>query len=90
MNNEMLHDAVKSILLNEWDPIGIGEFEEANDEYDAYIEPICKLIAEGKSAIEIQHYLRFITDSMCLDADGATEQAIAERLASVSVPADPS
>jgi hypothetical protein len=36
----MLHETVKTILLNEWDPIGISEFEEANDEHNAYVTPI--------------------------------------------------
>jgi hypothetical protein len=84
MDNKMLYDAVKSILLNEWDPIGISEFEEANDEYDAYITPICKMIAEGQSIVSIREYLRFATDSMCLDADETTEQIIAERLSSIT------
>lgn len=85
INQDKLYNAVKSVLLNEWDPIGISEFEEANDEYDAYITPICKMIIERKGIVEIRMYLRLATDAMCLDNDEAIEQEIAEKLASMSV-----
>lgn len=86
MDKTMLHETVKSILLNEWDPIGINEFEEANDEYDAYVAPICHMIAEGKSVSEFHRFLCSAIDAMGLDGDGQSEQVIAEKLAAL-VPA---
>ncbi|MDU6412119.1 MAG: hypothetical protein E6560_14300 [Yersiniaceae bacterium] len=83
MNNEMLYKAVKSILLNEWDPIGINEFEEAHDEYDAYIPPICNMLAQRKSTAEIYTYLRWAIDAMGLDGDEVAERAVAEKLATL-------
>jgi hypothetical protein len=34
MSSEL--EAIKGLLLHEWDPIGVSEFPEASDEYDAY------------------------------------------------------
>lgn len=83
MDSKMLHQTVKSILLKDWDPIGIGEFEEAHDEYDAYIAPVCTMIIEGKSDCEIYNYLRSVVDAMCLEGDEEAEQAVAEKLAAL-------
>lgn len=83
MDSKMLNETVKYILLNEWDPIGINEFEEAYDEYDAYVLPICKMITEGKGVSEIREYLRWATNSMCVDVNEEEEQAVAEKLGSL-------
>nr|WP_159466308.1 hypothetical protein [Scandinavium goeteborgense] len=85
MNNATLQEAIKSVLLKEWDPIGINEFDEANDEYDAYVVPLCHMVAEKKSNAEFYTFLRSVIESMGLDGDEQTEQAIAEKLASLSV-----
>lgn len=85
MNNTTLQKTVKSILLNEWDPIGINEFDEANDEYDAYIVPLCHMVAEKKSAVEFYTFLLSVIEAMGLDGDEKTERAIAEKLAALSV-----
>ena len=86
MDKTMLHETVKSILLNEWDSIGINEFEEATDEYDAYVALICHMIAEGKSVFEFHRFLCSAIDAMGLDGDGQSEQVLAEKLAAL-VPA---
>jgi len=38
--------AIRRILLDEWDPIGIGSTEEADDEYDNYIPAIYLMMQE--------------------------------------------
>ncbi|MFJ3455723.1 hypothetical protein ACIPMZ_01965 [Scandinavium goeteborgense] len=85
MISTTLQETIKSILLKEWDPIGINEFDEANDEYDAYVVPLCHMVAEKKSTVEFYTFLRSVIESMGLDGDEQAEQAIAEKLASLSV-----
>lgn len=53
----MLYRKIQNILLKEWDPIGIQEIPEAQDEYDSYIGSIYNLINSRKSASEIFEYL---------------------------------
>jgi hypothetical protein len=31
-------------LLKEWDPIGVGQIPEAQDEYDSYVPDVYKLL----------------------------------------------
>ena len=34
------HDGIRRILLNDWDPIGVADIAEAQDEYDSYVGKI--------------------------------------------------
>jgi len=34
------HDAIRRVLLHDWDPISVVEVAEAQDEYDSYIGKI--------------------------------------------------
>jgi hypothetical protein len=48
-----LQDAVREILLREWDPIGIGREDAAKNEYDTYVTKICALIAQRQSVEDV-------------------------------------
>ena len=51
-----LTNAVRKILLREWDPCGVGG-GGPDDEYDDYVLPVAQLVMDGKSASEIADYL---------------------------------
>jgi len=85
--NSHLHDAqflqqkIKNVLLKEWDPIGIGDSPEAQDEYDAYIAFVYKLIIQRKPEHEIFDYLWWAeTDCMGLIGDKQKTLAIVHKL----------
>ncbi|EKS6643260.1 hypothetical protein QCD58_002047 [Enterobacter hormaechei] len=81
MNNRILYEQVRAILLNEWDPIGICDLVEAKDEYDAYIQPICELLYAGKGVEDIYYYLHWVaTEYMYLDGDSDLDHRVAEKL----------
>ena len=44
MTKNSLFLLVQKVLLTKWDPIGIGNLEEAVNEYDAYIGHILEII----------------------------------------------
>jgi hypothetical protein len=49
---------VRKILLEEWDPIGVRDVEEAQDEYDRYVgEVFVMLMDNGASEQAIAAYL---------------------------------
>jgi hypothetical protein len=35
------------VLINEWDPIGVGDVPQTQNKYDSYIPVIYRLISEG-------------------------------------------
>lgn len=72
---------VKRILLKEWDPIGISEIPEADDEYDAYVQHVSGMIQEHKTVEEIYAYLRWIeVERICLDGDDEHTRKVANKL----------
>lgn len=51
------HRAIREILMKEWDPIGVSDVPEAQDEYDSYIPHIYGLLIHHKTEQEIFRYL---------------------------------
>lgn len=49
--------AVRRILLEEWDPIGVRGFPQAADEYDLYIDGVYRLLASGASPKAVAEHL---------------------------------
>jgi hypothetical protein len=79
-------NAVRDVLLVEWDPIGIRDVPQAADEYDGYAPPIVRMLAIGTSAAELSGYLLEIeTDALGLEGDSARARQVAERLLSISL-----
>ena len=50
----------KIILMNEWDPLDVGDNPHLEDEYDAYIPRILKIVAEGTTVEAIADGLKNI------------------------------
>ncbi len=76
------HDAIRRILLKEWDPIGVNEIEEAQDEYNSYVGAIYKLLIDRKAKHEIFDYLWWVeTEHMGLTGNRQMTEHIAARLA---------
>jgi hypothetical protein len=65
--------SIRTLLLDEWDPIGVKDQPAAQDEYDQYLPPILALLERGALADDIEQYLG---DVVGLDMGLAT---VAER-----------
>jgi len=44
-----LYQLVRELLWREWDPIGVNELSSADDEYDAYVPPLVRMLLDGAS-----------------------------------------
>jgi hypothetical protein len=53
-------NAIREILLREWDPIGISYIPQAQDEYDSYIPHIYSQIIHNESEQALYDNLRDI------------------------------
>ncbi len=53
-------DAVRQVLLRDWDPIGVSQFLEAEDEYDSYVWPVCSLLIANGTRQQIADYLYWV------------------------------
>ena len=82
---QFLWNEIQRILLRDWDPIGIQDIPEAQDEYDSYISSIYKLIQAKKSESELFECLWWIeTENMGLSGNRKHTRTIANKLFKLS------
>ena len=73
--------AVAELLHREWDPIGVQDIPEAQDEYHAYVGPVCSRLIRHAPAREIAEYLWWVkTDQMGLPGNHPRTLAVADQL----------
>jgi len=48
---------IRSVLLNDWDPVGIGDNPNLSDEYDGYIGSIINILKQKPTIEEIVGFL---------------------------------
>ncbi len=76
------HQAIREALMKEWDPIGVAQIPEAQDEYDGYVASVYQLLVHRSPATKIFDYLWWLeTEHMGLNGDRQRTQRFAERLA---------
>ena len=82
MNRNRIRDAIHSILIAEWDPIGVNAHPEAQNEYDNDIGGIYRLLMVGADKVRIRDHLRRLeSDSMGLSGrSDQTRDRVAEML----------
>jgi hypothetical protein len=79
---------IRTILANDWDPIGVGG--ESVDEYDSYIMPIYAILREARSEEALMKYMRWMLEHMGLQASNEALRPIASKLLSLDVQGDES
>lgn len=77
----LYHEAIRRVLLKEWDPIGVSEIKEAQDEYDSYVGAIYNMLIMQKTKADIFDYLWWLeTEHMGLTGNRQSTEHFAERL----------
>src|SRR5881409_804374 len=79
--------SIAEVLLRNWDPIGVRDHPQAQDEYDAYVGGVYRLIASGATARQIaEHLVRIETDQLGFqDTDPKMLIPVAEKLMRLNV-----
>ena len=54
---EEIQEAIRQVLLVDWDPIGVSGLPEAQDEYDGYIGEVYRWLANGLDRRDIARCL---------------------------------
>jgi len=61
---KLLMEAVREILLRDWDPLGVAADSSApRDEYEAYVGPIASALLRGDSAPAVASQLRHFEEA---------------------------
>lgn len=80
-NIKKLRSCVKNILLKEWDPIGVADVDEAQDEYDSYVPSFVDMLMHGATENEILDHLTWIEVARIgLESDFFHRKNIARKL----------
>jgi hypothetical protein len=73
-------DAIRKVLMSEWDPIGFGDLLPA-DEYDSYIPKIYELLQSGVNSNKLATHLEQIeTNGIGLPARPDVNRRVAQSL----------
>jgi len=60
---------IRQVLMAVWDPIGVKDIPEAQDEYDFYLGEVMEMLVDGRSDEEIaKHLFNIVTERMGLSA----------------------
>jgi len=64
-----IKNSIRRILFYDWDPIGISNDVDIDDEYDRYIAPVYRMLVENRSEDELVKFLfQLERDSMGLSS----------------------
>jgi hypothetical protein len=82
-----IQEGIRQVLLRYWDPIGIQEVPEAQDEYDSYVGGVYRLLAGGSPDDVIVNHLDLIErETMGLSPRDKSELVpVVQRLRAVDV-----
>ncbi len=73
--------AVKQILMQDWDSIGVQSVAQAQDEYDAYTAQLAGMILRGASQSDLVKYLiELEKKAMGFSGDRSRALFVAEKL----------
>ena len=73
--------ALRALLMQHWDPIGIRDVEECYDEYDSYIPSILSLMDSGAQIDELAQFLdQVVSEQMGLESNLAHSKSVAALL----------
>lgn len=57
------HERIRAILLHDWDPIGVAQIAEAQDEYDSYVSEIHGMLIRREPRQKLIDHLWWIESS---------------------------
>ena len=74
-------EAIRTILLKDWDPIGVADVPQAQDEYDSYIHEIHGMLIRHVSRVELIDHLWWIeSEGMGLYGNRGRTEVVVDRL----------
>jgi hypothetical protein len=87
----LIQDAIRKVLRRDWDPIGLGD-ALPEDEYDAYIAPVYRILSGNRSEPDLVECLSRMEADVIGAPRESTErlQSIARTLLAIDVRLSPS
>ena len=82
LQQQKLYEGIYIVLLNDWDPLGVSQIPEAQDEYNPYLPRIFHMVLEHADASKIAEYLQFVFNEQMGFGSSTIEKhmAVAEKI----------
>jgi hypothetical protein len=86
-----IYDSIRTVLVRDWDPIGIASELHLRDEYDAYIAPVYRILVGTRSEDDLVECLRRIESNEIGVGPAARDllMPVARKLLTLPVNLDP-
>ncbi len=77
---------IRRVFLEQWDPIGVSNYPDAQDEYDMYLGDMYDLLLRNAAEAKIADYLAEIeTDRMGMTSDKQRLSGVAKALKGLNI-----
>jgi len=85
-----IQNAIRNVLYSDWDPLGINDHPSTQDEYDAYIAPVYRILVGNRSVNELVNTLtRIARDEIAVPAGDVEKlSSVANKLLKLKVTLD--
>jgi hypothetical protein len=81
-----IQEQIRLILLRDWDPVGVQDEPNAQDEYDSYVGGVYRLLVDGASPKVIaEHLARIEGERMGLPSSVDRRIPVATKLRGLNV-----
>jgi hypothetical protein len=84
-NSHRVRDAIRYVFLKVWDPIGIADEPNAQNEYDSYIGRMFELLMSNAPDTELKKYLDWCVDRMGMDSSRHSDADVIQALRAIEL-----
>ena len=82
-----IQESIRHILLHDWDPIGVADEPEAQDEYDSYIGGVYRILTTSRSEEALVQFLAGAVENLVSSQESAQDglRSVARKLLALDV-----
>jgi len=84
-NSRRIRTAIRQVFIRVWDPIGVRDEPNAQDEYDSYLGRALELLMSNATDKELNEYLVWIADRMGMDASRHSHTDVIQPLRAIDL-----
>jgi hypothetical protein len=88
-NSRRIRVAIRRVFLDVWDPIGVRDEPNAQDEYDGYLGGMFELLMSNAPDAKLKEYLDWCVDRMGMDSSRHSDADVIQALRAIELTEPP-
>jgi hypothetical protein len=84
-NSQRIRVAIRRVYLEVWDPIGIKEEPNAQNEYDSYLGGMLELLITNASDAKLKEYLDQVVSRMGMNSSNHSDSDVIAALRAIDL-----